>query len=48
MIEEPVPRQWKFIALYMVIAYLVFVICIQIAKHEVDADMNRAEQSKTN
>jgi hypothetical protein len=32
------PRQWKLIALYMVAAYLAFVVAIHIARREVDKE----------
>ncbi len=32
------PRQWKLIALYMVIVYLVFLAAIHIAREQVDAE----------
>ena len=36
------PRQWKLIAIYMVVAYLAFVAAINVAKHQVmDAEQTQ-------
>lgn len=40
------PKQWRLIALYMVLAYLAFVVAINIAKREVIADEQRAQGEK--
>lgn len=39
-------KQWKLIALYMVVAYLAFVAAINIAKHQVIEDEKRAQAEK--
>lgn len=38
------PKQWKYITLYMLLAYLAFVAAINIAKHEVLEDEKAQQQ----
>ncbi|MBU6235302.1 MAG: hypothetical protein KGQ41_05610 [Alphaproteobacteria bacterium] len=42
-----IPRQWKLIAVYMVIAYLAFAVCIEVAKRQVvDEDLQNTTRSE--